>query len=59
MKSYSAIIPMKATEQYFLAALFMALHKVVLTVTLSKGAFLSIAFLCCTSWFCTFGKSAG
>ena len=35
MKSYSAIIQMKATEQYFLAALVMALPKVVLTVTVS------------------------
>ena len=34
MKSYSAIIQVKATEQYFRAALLIALHKVVLTVTL-------------------------
>ena len=34
MESYSATIQMKATEQYFLVALFIALHKVVLAVTL-------------------------
>ena len=31
MKSYSAIIQMKVTEQYFIVALFITLHKVVLT----------------------------
>ena len=34
MESYSATIQMKVTEQYFLVALFIALHNVVLTVTL-------------------------
>ena len=31
MRSYSAIIQMKVTEQYFIVALFITLHKVVLT----------------------------
>ena len=31
MKSYSVIIEMKATEQYFPVVLFIMLHKVVLS----------------------------